>query len=79
MTDWQPIDTAPKDGSVLVFGLPSDLIINNDKLLSFSSPVITTAYWDDIDDSFVLTGGTWLGPFIEPTHWMPLPTPPESD
>lgn len=31
-TVWQPIETAPKDGAILVFGKPSDLVINDQTL-----------------------------------------------
>ena len=77
MGDWQPIETAPKDQNILVFGEPEDLILNGDTLVHFRAPLVCAAHWDDIDSSFCLTGGSWLGPFIEPTHWMPLPEPPK--
>jgi Protein of unknown function (DUF551) len=74
MSDWQPIETAPKDGtSILVYGRPNDI----DGLVYFRGPSTHSAAWDEIDDAFCLTGGTWTGPFIEPTHWMPLPEPPQ--
>ena len=72
-SEWQPIETAPKDGtSILVFGKPSEVkgAIIFRKLGAF------TAYFDACDDAFCLSGATWMGPFINPTHWMPLPTPP---
>ena len=70
--DWQPIDTAPKDGrSILVYGLPKDI-----EGVRFTAPGVHAAYWDSIDSSYCLKGASWLGPFIEPTHWMELPAPP---
>lgn len=69
---WQLIATAPKDGStVLVYGKPSDI-----DGLRFERPGCHSAYWDSIDESFCLTGSTWVGPFIEPSHWMAMPAPP---
>ena len=69
--DWQPIATAPKDGTWLL--LFSPLGVNS---LDSDPPLyITTASWWD---------GVWyhhysdgVGHFINgPTHWMPLPPPP---
>lgn len=74
MTEWQPIETAPKDGTgILVYGLPSDI-----EGVRFTSPGVHAAYWDSIDSAFCLKGASWLGPFIKPTHWQPLPEPPSA-
>ena len=66
---WQPIDTAPRDGTdVLVYA--RDEVIGRDEIwISYfygkeGGPL--TPQWtapDDIDE--------------QPTHWMPLPRPPE--
>lgn len=78
MSDWQPIETAPRDGrTVLVFGKPDNLIFDGNLLVTFNVASSHTAHWDHIDEAFCLSGGSWLGPFVEPTHWMPLPDPPE--
>lgn len=69
---WRPIETAPKRGMILVYGQPKDT-----EDLRFTGPGIHAAYWDEIDQAYCLDGGTWLGPFIAPTHWMPLPEPPK--
>jgi hypothetical protein len=72
-SDWQPIETAPRDGT--------DFVAYNE----FTGPYITAAksispiaappdgtirfpmhYWHG-------QKGTW---FPEPTHWQPLPSPP---
>jgi hypothetical protein len=60
MTHWQPIDTAPLDGTKMLL-------------------------WDGFD---ITVGAHYGAEFIEeftvealcyekPTHWMPLPNPPE--
>ena len=77
MTQWQPVETAPKDRVILIYGKPSNLILDGNFLTVFHRAAIFTAEWDDIDASFVLSGGSWLGPFVNPTHWMPLPDPPK--
>lgn len=68
---WQPIESAPKVGStILVVGQPTQI-----DGVNIGSGVFT-AYWDDIDSSFCLSAATWLGPFIKPSCWQPLPPPP---
>ena len=74
---WRPGKTAPKDGStILVFGKPTDLVMDGITLVCFGQPLVHTAAWDAIDGRFCVTGGSWLGPFVDPTHWMPLPAAP---
>ena len=59
---WQPIATAPKDAMILMFGPDG----------------ITVGCWDPgvVGHENRFPSG-WLGAF-EPTHWMPLPAPPEA-
>lgn len=72
MSAWQPIETAPKDGtSVLLFGRPDDV-----EGISFNRPIPLSGYWDQIDTAWCSTTATWLGPFIAATHWQPLPENP---
>jgi hypothetical protein len=67
----RPGNTAPKGQKILVWGKPK-----NTKLISFYSEGWHTANWDEIDQAFCLTGGTWEGPFIKPKFWMPCPPAP---
>lgn len=60
--DWQPIETAPKDGAWVFLCWPTLPI-------SSAYPV---AFWDD---DWVFVGNQWVPP-PEPTHWMPLPPSP---
>jgi hypothetical protein len=69
VSDWQPIKTAPKDGTkvLLIFGNEVD-----------DEPSAALAMWDANDgwlDSFSGRSVT-DGFFTDPTHWMPLPPPP---
>jgi len=71
---WQPIETAPKDGSKIMISGDSYVTIGwweEDKgktLISADKP-----YWEPYDFSY------WdrydIGDWFTPTHWMPLPTP----
>jgi hypothetical protein len=64
--EWQPIETAPKDGT---------------KFLGAYSGVndVYAAYWfadvDSIYGGYFVKDGTIQ--VVKPTHWMPLPQPPQ--
>lgn len=76
---WRPMETAPKDGTPL--------------LLAYSGGLgVRYGYWDHIGtaDWWVAdapherpTADGWICPYqdfedpMEPTHWQPLPLPPE--
>lgn len=61
--DWQPIDTAPKDGTWFVAWDP---LLN----VNGGGPFIC-AYDSSLKQFFDVSAG-----IEEPTHWMPLPPPP---
>lgn len=80
--EWQPIETAPRDGSSFLVhkntapGLPSG---RADKCWAGNSAV--AAWWAEENGG----EGAWIcymsmvqDPELhfEPTHWMPLPEPP---
>lgn len=67
-TEWQPIETAPKDGrEILAFAQGSH---------GLNDTFFAVAQWANGDPD-MWTGSGWFWPFaIRPTHWMPLPAPP---
>lgn len=74
---WQPIETAPKDGTrVLVWSVPIANYYNADE-----PPHVAIAYWlerrpNEIRMGFH-SGWVWHGMAgCTFTHWRPLPTPP---
>jgi hypothetical protein len=81
MSEWQPIATAPKDGTaVLVYGpgmRPEDsgysIAVWNDNaamlLMGKSGFSAMVAGWIAYSDSQIDIES-------QPTHWMPLPAPP---
>lgn len=71
--NWQPIETAPKDGTeILIVGVYPDGMAGNVEAGFFDHD---SGYWaGTYYDGY---GYTYNNP--EPTHWMPLPEPPESD
>ncbi len=77
MSAWQPIETAPKKGSFLVFGgwWVSDSKDGNDRQLSAVAHVNRSYGYR----KFHVANADEFWPHIEnPTHWMPLPMPPET-
>jgi len=65
MSEWQPIETAPKNYiNVLVFD-PGYGQVVAEYHFSFGGMWVVSAYSTDNSQ----TG-------LEPTHWMPLPAPP---
>lgn len=74
MTEWRPIDSAPKDGT---------------RILVASNGLVDTAYWATVSGNANCWGQDYTGwvnydsedPFYSvfydgATHWMPLPDPP---
>ena len=77
--EWQPIETAPKDGSSILIYDPDDGHGAGEE------PVIYVCYWKEgmsrrrgITGSWTEADGEMYTTFI-PTHWMPLPKPPEGN
>jgi hypothetical protein len=76
MSEWQPIETAPKDGTKMLGWAPHKLI-NDPKFR------VVTMWWKDTKwrgvgapafDWCSTESGSLIG---DPTHWMPLPEPPK--
>ncbi len=65
---WLPIETAPKDGTVLLLweGIDAFAVIGH-----------RFGHWQE--DTYYRQGGYWsngVGRVVIATHWMPLPEPP---
>ena len=73
-SQWQPISTAPKDGTeVLVYGLSSRA--------EFNEPGRYVAQWCKaygLGPDWYMTG-TEEPVYVKATKWMPLPQPPKED
>ena len=62
MDDWQPIETAPKDGRRIIAATPS-----------YTEPLIL--YWMNYNG--LAAWWDWdLDSYTDVTHWQPLPDPP---
>jgi len=69
MSDWQPIETAPKDGTnILLFNRAGNVAAG-----LWLSGALGTGWF--------LRGGnrpdTFFNEHFGPTHWQPLPEPPK--
>jgi len=75
MTEWQPIETAPKDGTYIIAWCVHPHAKHSAQPISdgYAQPVI--AKWIDHNGG----GWMWHGLSCEFTHWMPLPQPPKGD
>lgn len=70
--EWQPIETAPKDGRELLVASTAQfggLWVARFRLPLHGEPQNQTHYVKEWRDS----NGRWS----TPTHWMPLPPPPQ--
>lgn len=79
-TQWQPIETAPKDGE-------KTRLSDKTRILGFDGEECCVIYWSEgytfpdgwisVSSSFDCDHGHL--DYFEPTHWMPLPAPPEDE
>ncbi len=77
--EWQPIETAPKDGTKILICQASDAdgkpITGDD----FGLFVQRAAWWGE-EEGWIVYCSLIQEPtlFFEPTHWMPIPEPPSN-
>lgn len=72
--EWQPIETAPKDGTRI-------LVVSGEKGFYTAPGDIGVAHWEK--QAFPNGVHEWVAVWccdqvttFKPTHWMPLPEPP---
>lgn len=66
MSEWQPIETAPKDRTAILVYCPE-------------SGIIYQVYRFEGEDRFRMYNSGGRIVYQKPTHWMLLPDPPKSD
>lgn len=70
--EWQPIETAPKDGREILCGRFTD---EKDK---FNGKINVDWYRQPHHGKGYIGWGRFNPKYWPPTHWMPLPKPPEA-
>lgn len=83
MSEWQPIDSAPKDGTWILL---SGGEINDDWNAPADPPVVCGQWTNWLNGDTIPEGrwqfawydGGFYGEYQNPTHWMPAPKPPRS-
>lgn len=73
MNEWQPIETAPKDGTPIIIGCNYDRMGKQQVTLAWYERGLWTegVYWDDDEEEFLISQCEFRA-----SHWMPLPAPP---
>lgn len=83
MSHWQPIETAPKDGTrILICRVADDVIDEIDEIEIAEWCVLEHSHFEEIGNGLfqkVMDKPCefWNGNGHRATHWMPLPAPPE--
>ena len=83
---WMPIETAPKDGTE-IWGYRED---SGPLLVRYTSPdaFLTDSELEKLDEESAFAEGWFYADFVDggrldgsevPTHWQPLPPPPDND
>jgi hypothetical protein len=77
MSEWQPIETAPKDGTPILIWQPDRDPKPNDGYCDDHRYAI--GYWRLAHPGWTINATPWgnrNSASVNPTHWMPLPEPP---
>ena len=66
MTEWQPIETAPKDGTPIDLWSPAHGRCTDMRRVQLAEDNV---FYDPVESGFCCVR--------DATHWMPLPNPPK--
>jgi len=84
MSEWQPIETAPKDGTAILLHGDGRTTLGNwcapsdTPTIKYQDGFAPEPEWEEFEPFWA----SWDGGFTEEhpaTHWMPLPAPPKED
>lgn len=84
MTEWQPIETAPKDGTWILLTGGNIEEWDVDEEVTNNPPIVTARFYriewwgSDLFDWYIAPydSGLLHISYENPTHWMPLPALP---
>ena len=70
MSEWQPIETAPRDGT--------NIVLFDGQRVSVGGWVSAADQGAEPGEEYLISAGWWSLDLSDnqPTHWMPLPDPP---
>lgn len=76
---WQPIETAPRDGTCFLAIIPD---FGDNVMMICAKTIVKTVGDQDIPYTGFVLDNHWSTAFdshdeVEPTHWQPLPQPPQ--
>ena len=74
MSDWKPIETAPKDGTIIIAYSPHDGRVRTMQFDSHEYRKRPQPHWRATNNF-----GIMWDMERQPTHWMPLPEPPKTE
>ena len=72
MSPWLPIDSAPKDGTMVLLYAPAAGVFMAPSIAPDLSGLSRAERF-----SLYKHSGAWTNAGFNPTHWMPLPTSPK--
>jgi len=80
MSEWQPIETAPKDGTVIMVWAKGytwpEVVLYEKYMPEDAEEIGEPGYWRNAEDLLAevtddISADEW-------THWMPIPPPPSN-
>lgn len=88
VSQWKPIETAPKDGTVIDVWASKPEDWDNEYYVNGSPKTktclteacrCTNVCWDNLEEDWIYITGEVVSELFdcEITHWMPLPEPPD--
>ena len=77
MGEWKPIETAPKDGTVVL------LFVGRGVMIDFTRTAYVGSWREggvgEPQQDYIGWRALCCGRWHAPTHWQPLPAPPEQE
>lgn len=78
MSEWQPIETAPKDGGDLLLWQPGaecSIVVGRWQSFTDADTGEQSSWWAPADSLI----SDVCGSLEDVSHWMPLPSPPQTE
>ncbi|WP_375165819.1 hypothetical protein [Rhizobium hidalgonense] len=76
---WQPIETAPRDGTTVIVAFPLYNLVSNGLDVTAARYRSATFLNADVSGWVQLPDERGVETIWPPTHWQPLPNPPQAE